>query len=605
MNQNKLTAKQTAKNLLSNLLRAFRGIYGFSPKYVWGFAIVSVINVISSVASAYLFGKGIDAVIKAVSGGSTKMAYLLLGGSMLVGLIEQLSYQISNIIERRSYLVYTAHLEKLINAKLAGLDMQRYENQDMNSLITRVTNDATWKPANFAYRIFTIMQALFRLIAPGVVLVGFAPWTLPLLIIGSLPSLITEFRLSKIHWGIWQQEGDVNTLHWKLGFLVRDKESLKEIKLFGLIDYLSGQISQLTKIIALQQDKAIKKFIPITIFSRIGETSIIASITFWLIHQVVTAPYRLTIGSFNFYSGMLVRFSNGVGLLATVMSEALTYNLYMTDYYKLMDLPKLLIEPDSPVILKQQKSPKIEFQNVTFSYPETTKPVLRDFSLIIESGEHLALVGENGAGKTTIIKLLMRFYDVNNGRILIDGHNIKDLNLASWYNHIGVLFQDFNRYPFDIQTNIELGRMSANEHHVSLAKAIKLADLTEIIKSLEKLEKTILDPAFIGGVQPSGGQWQRVALARAFYRDANILILDEPTAAIDASAEYTIFNNIFEHYQERTTLIISHRFSTVRKADRIIVLDSGKIIEQGNHKQLLKLKGQYAEMFTKQAEGYR
>jgi ATP-binding cassette, subfamily B, bacterial len=596
----------TINQLSRNLWRATLDLWRFSPGFIVAYGLASTVTVLGSVGSAYLFGKGIDTLVNAASANnSAKDVYLLVGGSLILGMVEQLGFQVNNIIERRSYLRYQARLEAVINAKLSSLNMERYEDQDTNALITRVATDASWKPGNFAYRIFSLLQALVRLIAPGIVLVQLAPWMLPLLVAGALPSIVTEFRLSKIHWGFWQEDGDTNTLHWKLGVLIRDKESLKEIKLFGIVEYLARQISDLTNIIAMKQDKAIKKFTSATIISRLAETSVVLGLTIWLIRQVVAAPAALTVGGFSFYSGMLSRFSNATGLVASIISDLLTYNLYMSDYYKLMDMPNLLLKPENPVTLDAKSIPTIEFKHVTFGYKNSTHPVLSDFSIKIEAGEHLALVGENGAGKTTIIKLLMRLYDPDEGEILVNGHNLIGIDLASWYEHIGVLFQDFNRYPFDIQKNIRLGRIEQNEHHINIAKAIKLADLEKNVSKLPFHEKTILDSAFTDGVQPSGGQWQRVALARAFYRDANVLVLDEPTAAIDAKAEYEIFNNIFDHYQNKTALIISHRFSTVRKATRIVVLNMGKIEEEGSHKQLMKRRGLYAEMFEKQAEGYR
>lgn len=199
----------------------------------------------------------------------------------------------------------------------------------------------------------------------------------------------------------------------------------------------------------------------------------------------------------------------------------------------------------------------------------------------------------------------MRLYDVTEGEILINGANIKDVDLDSYWRQIGVLFQDFNRYPFDIQTNIELGRVNKKPTQKEIDRAVELSNLKPILKKLPKGINTILDNSFEEGVEPSGGQWQRVALARAFYRNSNILILDEPTAAVDANAEYEIFNNIFKHYGNKTALIISHRFSTVKRAQRIVVLDKGQIIEQGSHKELMKSSKLYAEMFTKQAEGYQ
>jgi ATP-binding cassette, subfamily B, bacterial len=596
----------TAVEFSRNLRRACIDMWKFSPLFITVYLAASIVNVVGSVGSAYLFGKGIDALVRAATGlAEEKTVYYLIGGSLLLGLVEQLSFQVNSIIERRSYLRYQSRLESTIRAKLSSLDMERYEDQDMNALITRVATDASWKPGNFAYRIFSLLQAVARLIAPGVVLVGFAPWILPLLIASSLPSIITEFRLNKIHWGFWQEDGDVNTLHWKLGALVRDKESLKEVKLFGLVNYISHQISDLTNVIALKQDKAIKKFTNATILSRLAETSVVLGLTFWLIRQVVAAPFSLTVGGFNFYSGMLIRFSNATGLVANIISDLLTYNLYMTDYYRLLDLPQILKQPAEPLYLSSETIPTIEFKDVSFKYTGNKRAILENFNLTIKPGEHVALVGENGAGKTTIIKLLLRLYDPSSGVILINGHDLKTIDRESWYEHIGVLFQDFNKYPFHVEKNVRLGRIVKSDHHITADQAIELANLSKSVDALPHKGKTILDSSFTNGVQPSGGQWQRVALARAFYRDANILILDEPTAAIDAKAEYEIFNNIFEHYINKTALIISHRFSTVRKANRIIVLDGGEIKEEGDHHQLLKKRGIYADMFEKQAEGYK
>ena len=597
--------RKTAGELRRNIWRSFKDVWHFSPGFIIVYSLSSIVNVIGSVGAAYLFGKALDIFLKVIQGqADAHTAYMLIGGSLLLGLLEQLSFQVNNIIERRSYLRYQSHLGKIFNTKLTTLDMERHEDQDFNGLITRVAREADWKPGNFAYRIFSLIQALMRLIAPGIVLATFAPWTIPLLFIGSIPSLVTEFQLSKVHWGFWQSEGDVDTLHYKLNQQLRYKESLKEVKLFGLIDFLTTQISKLQESITSKQEKAIRKFTKITIAARLFETSITVSLTIWLVKQVVTAPYTLTIGNFSFYASMLARFSNAVGLLSNVVSEMLTYNLFMSDYYTLLDTPQIITSPDSP---KQVSSgvPRIEFDNVSFKYPGTNQQILHNFSLTVEPGENIALVGINGAGKTTIIKLLMRFYDVDNGAIRINGVDLRELDLDSWYKQIGVLFQDFNRYPFNIRRNVELGRIRAKEEHISFDAAVKLAEMSDNLKKLPNGADTILDSAFSNGVEPSGGQWQRVALARAFYRDANILILDEPTAAVDAKAEYSIFNNIFKRYSKKSTLIISHRFSTVRKADRIIVLEKGKVVEEGTHATLLKNNGLYKDMFEKQAEGYR
>jgi ATP-binding cassette subfamily B protein len=217
----------------------------------------------------------------------------------------------------------------------------------------------------------------------------------------------------------------------------------------------------------------------------------------------------------------------------------------------------------------------------------------------------VALVGENGAGKSTLIKLLLRFYRPTSGQILINGIDLQDMAIESWYKQLATLIQDFNQYPLTIAENIEIGRSSQKANIKLLKRAAKFGNVDQQVAGYEHGWETVLDSSFKKGVEPSGGQWQRVALARAFYRGAEMIILDEPTSAIDAKAEYDIFNNIFLHYKDKTALIVSHRFSTVRRANRIIVLDHGKIIEEGSHHQLMKKEGLYHDMFSKQAEGYR
>lgn len=279
--------------------------------------------------------------------------------------------------------------------------------------------------------------------------------------------------------------------------------------------------------------------------------------------------------------------------------------LFARDYFQLIDRAPRLVDRANAYQLSTRTAPEITFENVGFSYAVGKPAVFSDLSFTIRPGEHVALVGENGAGKTTIIKLLMRFYRPTSGRILIDGVDLQDIAIETWYDRLATLFQDFNQYPLPIHENISIGRSSVPPQQTKVKQAAARSDVASFVKHYPHQWETVLDSSFEKGVEPSGGQWQRVALARAFYRDAPVLILDEPTSAIDAKAEYDIFNNIFEKYHDRTALIVSHRFSTVRRAHRIIVLDRGKIVEEGTHHTLMTHRNLYHELFTKQAEGYK
>jgi len=260
---------------------------------------------------------------------------------------------------------------------------------------------------------------------------------------------------------------------------------------------------------------------------------------------------------------------------------------------------------DAVLLPKEPLPPLIEFKNISFRYPNTKRYILKNFNLSIRTGEKIAFVGENGAGKTTLIKLLLRFYDVTDGEIVVNGINIKHLNLEKWYALIGVLFQEFIKYQFTFKENVYFGNKKEVNNLDLLKEAIKKSGADEFVKDLPSKYDQTVGKMFKEGVDLSGGQWQKLALARTFFKNAPILILDEPTSAIDAKAEYEIFQRVQELQKDKTVIIISHRFSTVRNADRILVLDGGRIIEEGNHEILMKKKGLYAELFNIQAQGYK
>ncbi len=277
---------------------------------------------------------------------------------------------------------------------------------------------------------------------------------------------------------------------------------------------------------------------------------------------------------------------------------------YVQEMFAVVDTDTKVPVPTKPIKLGAGKPPRIEFREVSFTYPGSSQKVLDKFSLTVEPGQKVAFVGENGAGKTTLVKLLGRFYDIDEGEILIDGVNIKQLDLPSWYETLGVLFQDFIKYEYPLKDNIRFGNAKLAQDMAAIVEAAKQAGADSVADQLPDKYNQVLGRTFEGGIDISTGQWQKVALARGFYRDARVLILDEPTAAIDARAESEIFERVERLAENKTVLIISHRFSTVRNADKIYVIESGKIIEGGSHEELIQLKGTYATLFNLQAKGY-
>jgi ATP-binding cassette subfamily B protein len=299
----------------------------------------------------------------------------------------------------------------------------------------------------------------------------------------------------------------------------------------------------------------------------------------------------------NFYGGISRVLSNVILLRDIVLKEKEVY-----EFFNLKPVIK-----DGEIKLERLLTPpSIEIKNITFHYPNSKRKIFKDFSLKIDSGEKVAIVGENGAGKSTLVKLLCRIYDPQEGEILINGINLKDLKLNDWYKNVGVLFQEYNFYgSFTVEENIYMGKTVKSIDKERIIESAKNADAHNFIMKYKKGYQTLMNTRFEGGIKPSTGQKQKIAIARFFYRNAPLAIFDEPTSAIDADAEYRIFNRIYNFFDNKTVVIISHRFSTVRNADRIIVIKDGVIVEQGDHKELIEKKGVYANNFRKQAEGYQ
>jgi ABC-type multidrug transport system fused ATPase/permease subunit len=289
---------------------------------------------------------------------------------------------------------------------------------------------------------------------------------------------------------------------------------------------------------------------------------------------------------------------------STQIGRLYELSLYVESFDSFLKLPQLLSRPEKPVVFDDIRPPAIVFENVTFTYPGGDKKALDDVSFSLTGGESVAFVGQNGAGKTTVIKLLCRFYDPQGGRILVNGRDLRDIDLAHWHRHLGTLFQEFMRYHFTVKENIALGEEDSSTDS-RVEDAARKSGAASFIETFPDKYAQQLGKEFEGGQELSGGQWQKMAIARAFHAAPPVLILDEPTSAIDAEAEYEIFNNLESQYTDKTLILVSHRFSTVRNAAKIIVLDEGRLAEAGSHEALMAKNGLYARLFSLQAKGYK
>lgn len=570
------------------------------------YAALALTQVISSVLTIFFSSRIIGELTLAVRGlpVDKHRLYLWLALSILSVLAERFAWRWLNLLERRMWIRWYVRTTVSFNEAVANLGMPQHHDAKLQKTINKLVNGYQYIPQNFANSVLQLFHSCARLVSSLVIVAGFAPLLIPLLLISLIPNFITERRLSKLQWNLWGEKGDDNHLAWRLTYYLQDKRKLQETKIFQTKDFLINRLQTLYQGFYGRQLKNLQRIRLPALGSLVAEGIVLAGIDIWLILRVVN--HSLSLASFTFYSGIILQFGSSLGLIVNSFARLSDDNEYMQDLFRFFTLKPSLPQPSHPKKIAKNRVPTIEFQNVWFRYPGSEDWALQDLSLQIKPGDKIAFVGENGAGKTTIVRLLLRFYDVDKGQILVNGMDVRQLDLASYYHHVGVLFQDFNDYPLSVRDNIALGRVEQFNDNQGIRYAAAQADADRFIQKYPKGYQQVLEISFKDGVEPSGGQWQRIALARALFRDAGILVLDEPTAAIDTKSEYAIFKTLEKHSRGKTTIVISHRFSTVRTAKKIYVISHGKLLESGSHAKLMKIEnGLYRDMFEKQAEGYR
>jgi ABC-type multidrug transport system fused ATPase/permease subunit len=491
-----------------------------------------------------------------------------------------------------------------INKKLTQLDPATFENSEFQNLLAQMEGVKGTIGANIM-RIIGFIDSIFKLVAAIMIVITVFPLFVPLILFSTIPSYFVLDNYRHKVWTYFVEERSllVRISQYIKNLLSQDSTS-KEVAIYETGNILFSKVKQ-------SQDSYTKKFtfasyssFPAVLLAGLVQFSAFVYTQFVNLQAVIKGT--LGVGQFALYFQQTQNLMIGTQGILDNYSSINIRNKYIEKYFEFMNMDRVIHSPQESIkIPKEPSPPQIEFQNVSFKYPNTKKYILRNFDLTVSSGEKIAFVGENGVGKTTIIKLLLRFYDVSEGEILINGIKIKDINLKVWHSQIGALFQDFIKYQFTFKENVYFGNKYETNNLELLRDAIKQSGANAYVNDLPKKYDQIVGKMFQDGIDLSGGQWQKLALARAFFKNAPILILDEPTSAIDAKAEYEIFEKVQQLQKDKTVIIISHRFSTVRNADRILVLHDGRIIEEGNHVALMKKKALYAELFSIQAKGYQ
>lgn len=434
-------------------------------------------------------------------------------------------------------------------------------------------------------------------------LAAYAPGLILLLLIAMIPAVYGESHFNALSYGVNSRATPDRREMEYIRYIGSEPVMAKEIKLFGLGSFLSGRFEVLARKIHLEnRSVSVRRSLWSTLLTAIS------ALAYYLAYALVawrTVSGELGVGDLTFLAGSLLRLNGSFEGLMLGFTQIVSNTQYLDDLFSFLDIEPQMVSPAAPVAFPSPLRQGVRFENVGFRYPGKDSWAIRNLSFSLAAGETVALVGENGAGKTTIVKLLARLYDPTEGRILIDGIDLCDFGIDALRDHVGVIFQDFTRYSLSASDNISVGRISHRQDRPRVIDAAHRSLADQVIDRLPEGYEQMLGRMFARGQDLSGGEWQRVAIARAYFRDADILILDEPTAALDARAEAEVFERFRNLSQEKTALLISHRFSTVRMADRILVMEHGAILEDGTHQHLLALDGRYAELFRLQAAGFQ
>jgi ATP-binding cassette, subfamily B, bacterial len=497
---------------------------------------------------------------------------------------------------------YTRYVSVQVMKHASQLDLTAYEDPIYYDRLERARVQATDRLV-MIQSIGRLELQLITAIGWSVAVMWYAPWLMLLLIAAVLPAFLGETHFAFLGYAKNFRQTPIKRQLDYLRQAGATKEAAKELKLFNLADFFTNRFAQLSEII-YQQDVALAR-------KRLGIGSLLSFVSTggyygayaYVIWRAIAG--KLGIGTFYFLTNAILQASSNIQQVFSTLSGIADQALFLTDLLAFFEMKPTIQSKPNALPAPRPIKKGFEFHDVSFIYPGTDRRVLNRLNFRLHPGERVALIGENGQGKTTIVKLITRLYDPTQGEILLDGVDLREYDLEDLYREIGVIFQDFMRYEMTARENIAVGKIEEIEDLPALKAAAQKSLADEVVARLSAGLEQMLGRRFEGGVDLSGGEWQKLALARAYLRDAQLLVLDEPTAALDARSEYQVFQRFAELTAGKMALFISHRFSTVRMADRIVVLEGGNIAEEGTHEQLTRRGGRYAEMFELQAASYR
>jgi ATP-binding cassette subfamily B protein len=589
-------------------------VWESNPGYVIGILLLRVARSAVPILVLWIGKLIVDGVVHAISlhqAGAPipwSQLALLVGIELGIALVGEGLSRVSALLESLLGDLFANRTSVQLMRHAATLDLEQFENAEIYDKLERARRQTVGRIGLFTMLLATL-QDLITLVSLSVALAVYVPWLLVLLVVAVLPSLLGETHFASLGYSLlysWTPER--RQLDY-LRYIGASDVSAKELKLFGLSDFLVGRYDRLSnEFYEANKALSVRRSVVSTLLAIVGTLGYYGA--YAVIIYLTVIGYRssagvFTIGVLTFLAGSFRQSRDLIQRVLLSLSQVFEQSLYLDDLFTFLELtPAIKLKPGArPVPLPIRTG--FVFEGVGFRYPGSEQWAVRGLNFSLSPGERLALVGENGAGKTTLVKLLARLYDPTEGRILLDGVDLKEYDIESLRRNVGVIFQDFVRYDFLLKENIAVGNIDLVSDDPAIRAAAERSLADSVARRLAGEYDQMLGKRFEGGVDLSGGEWQKVALARAYMRDAQLLILDEPTAALDARAEYQVFLRFSELTKGRMAVLISHRFSTVRMADRILVLKGGELVEQGTHQALVARGGLYAELFQLQAAGYR
>jgi len=603
INPNKINFKESFASLRF-VPRFFKEIKGVNPFLFYINLLCRVISAVLPVVILWIGKMIIDEVVLQMAADIKEMdrLWLLVGAEFGVAIISDLLSRAISLTDSLLGDQYSIDTSVRIIKKTAELDLDQLEDSEFYDKLERARQQTTGR-VGLMSNILTQGQDVIVVLSLLAGVVVFEPWLIILLVVSIIPTILHEIKFSGTSYSLarsWTQER--RELDY-LRYAGASDVTAKEVKLFGLSNYIAERFKVLSDKYYLLSKKLAKQRAGWGSFFNVIGTGAYYGAYVLIVFRTVAGIF--TLGDLTFLSGSFNRLRSKLQGFFTRFTAITESALYLQDYFEFLDL-KYEENPSEGKLPPPEKITKgFEFKNVGFKYPKSERWVVRNINFELKAGEKLAFVGENGAGKTTLIKLLLRFYEPTEGEILLDGIPVKQYNKTKYQRYFGVIFQDFVKFELTLRENIAMGEIGeiGNQSRIANAAEKSLAD--QVVSELPKGYDQQLGKRFKQGKDLSGGQWQKIAIARAYMKDAEVLILDEPTSSLDARAETEAFKRFIKLTEGKTAVIISHRFSTVRIADRIMVLKDGAVLEIGTHQELMQNNKLYAELFNLQAAGYQ